>query len=181
MEKITYVPLLFVAILKFAAAQNLYFHYLYDVPNVTKFMNTTLRIWTYNTTASWRAIFCKVDDVWNVTKRNVYFNRSQWSSGRWRTNSMNGTFDLYDPRVVYIGPTGGRVDSNETLEFVSRSFMCGVFRVDTVVPSGPTRWRELRFKYPNGTGRPEKECLNYFQTMRPRGRLLYGEMCDELL
>uniref|UniRef100_A0A224YI27 Lipocalin n=1 Tax=Rhipicephalus zambeziensis TaxID=60191 RepID=A0A224YI27_9ACAR len=46
--------------------------------NVSRFMNTDTRIWTYESTQIHGRHECKADDVENITEQYVYFNRSYY-------------------------------------------------------------------------------------------------------
>ncbi|XP_054918184.1 uncharacterized protein [Dermacentor andersoni] len=140
------------------------------------FMNTSWPIWTYETTRN-TSFVCQVDSVLNITEESVCFNRSYWNSN-WTTDTLEGTFDTSDLSTMLVGGIGGLMDHSETLQFASGNYTCGVF---IMRPSGGgLDWWELRFKDVNKTGKPEEECVEYFNKTGETGYVLYSDKCKHL-
>nr|XP_054933928.1 uncharacterized protein LOC126546310 [Dermacentor andersoni] len=145
----------------------------------TVFMNTTSRIWTYETTKN-GSFWCQGDKMLNITEKSVFFSRSYWSS-YWSptTRTLEGTFDNSSLGLMFVGGAGMAKNRSESLEFASDSYRCGVFVVRPL--RGGLTWRELRFKDVNETGKPGKECMEYFNHTRQTGYVIYSDDCKKLL
>uniref|UniRef100_A0A224YLB1 Lipocalin n=1 Tax=Rhipicephalus zambeziensis TaxID=60191 RepID=A0A224YLB1_9ACAR len=103
----------------------------FETYNVTKFMDTKLRIWTYNSTQIYGAHECTVDDIETLNQDHVYFNRSYYLRHNKSviTTRLRGTFERRDPSLMAVGGRDTTADHTESLEFASDSYQCGVFRV----------------------------------------------------
>ncbi|XP_075532132.1 uncharacterized protein LOC142564838 [Dermacentor variabilis] len=71
-------------------------------------------------------------------------------SSNWTTDTLEGTFDTSDLSTMLVGGIAG------------------------------PGWRELRFKDVNETGKPEKECLDYFNKTGKAGYVIYRDNCTDL-
>ncbi|XP_075531455.1 uncharacterized protein LOC142564360 [Dermacentor variabilis] len=172
MKKQAYAALILAALFTISRAQ----HFDFRTYNVQMFMNTTSRIWTYETTQN-TSFVCKVDDMVNITEDYVFFNRSYWSSN-WTTVTLEGTFSKEDLSTMFVGGIGIGPDHSETLEFASGNYTCGVFYVK--LSGGNLAWRELRFKDVNETGKPHEQCMQYFNGTRQTGYVIYNDTCKNL-
>uniref|UniRef100_L7LT01 Putative group i salivary lipocalin n=1 Tax=Rhipicephalus pulchellus TaxID=72859 RepID=L7LT01_RHIPC len=146
--------------------------------NVSRFMDTNSRTWTYITTQIHGRHECKVDDVENITEEYVNFNRSYYlrTNKTFPTTHLRGTFEKRDTSLMAVGGRDTRTDHTESLEFASDSYQCGVFRVS--YRGDGIDWREIRFKDENGTGKPEQSCLDHFKTIR-NGTIIYFDFCKD--
>ncbi|XP_075531858.1 uncharacterized protein LOC142564654 [Dermacentor variabilis] len=146
-----------------------------SIYNVKKFMNTTSRIWTYETTKN-TSFLCQVDKVLNITKKSVFFSRSYWSP-YWSptTETLEGTFYNSNLGLMFVGGAGTETYQTEILEFASGDYMCGIFFVEPF--SGGPSWRDLRFKDVNETGKPGKDCVGYFNSTKETGYVIYRDYC----
>uniref|UniRef100_A0A131Z5K0 Lipocalin n=1 Tax=Rhipicephalus appendiculatus TaxID=34631 RepID=A0A131Z5K0_RHIAP len=94
------------------------------------------------------------------------------------TELLEGTFMKGNQSLMDVGDRHSQKEFAENLEFASHDYMCGVLSVRYF--TGNTSWYDLRFKDPNGTGKPEKSCMDYFGTKEGVGRLIYWETCKTL-
>ncbi|XP_037525135.1 uncharacterized protein LOC119402101 isoform X2 [Rhipicephalus sanguineus] len=177
MLKQVYAALIFTALITVYDAQRFNFTRFVLNYNVTKFMNTTMEIWTYNTTSTSHRE-CLVDNVVNITTEEVFFNRSYRESGNWSQSLKKGTFEAKDPSLMIVGPPDMMADDSETLEYADNNYTCGIFRVRAAFSRGG--WYDLRFKTSGRPAKPEKpgqECLDRFQKTHPGSHLVYYYNC----
>uniref|UniRef100_A0A023GAE4 Putative lipocalin-3 1 n=1 Tax=Amblyomma triste TaxID=251400 RepID=A0A023GAE4_AMBTT len=136
-------------------------------------MNSTERIWTYNTTLKVHYT-CQNDMMYNITEDYVIFNRSYYENMTY-SEMMNGTFDSKLKGQMIVGPIGGPIQTIETLQYATDNQSCGVFQVQNALGSGNTFY-ELRFK--NKTGTPDMPCLTYFNGLGLPGYLIFFNNCS---
>uniref|UniRef100_A0A6G5A5D5 Putative lipocalin n=1 Tax=Rhipicephalus microplus TaxID=6941 RepID=A0A6G5A5D5_RHIMP len=158
MLKKLYSLLIFTSLITIYDAK--YFKFKFNMYNVTKFMDTSLKIWTYNTTKRTN-LTCLVDAVYNISRESVYFNRSYRSGLEWSQFSKEGLFDARDQRLMMVRRPGGLVESTEILEFANDNYTCGIFRV---WPGGGhgLRLYDLRFKDYDKWDKPDQVCIDEF-------------------
>uniref|UniRef100_A0A023G767 Putative lipocalin-3 1 n=1 Tax=Amblyomma triste TaxID=251400 RepID=A0A023G767_AMBTT len=137
-------------------------------------MNSTERIWTYNTTLKVNYT-CKNDMMYNITEDYVIFNRSYYEN-RTYSQMMNGTFDSKLKGQMMVGPIGRPIETIEMLQYATDNQSCGVFQVQNALGSGTPFFYELRFK--NKTGKPDMPCLTYFNKLGSPGYLIFFNNCS---
>uniref|UniRef100_A0A224YM71 Lipocalin n=1 Tax=Rhipicephalus zambeziensis TaxID=60191 RepID=A0A224YM71_9ACAR len=175
MLKQAYAALIFTVLVSIYDAKLLIPLLNYNAYNVSKFMDSKLPIWTYNTTKS-TYYTCFVDNVVNATKDAVLFNRSYYYK-KWKNTTMEGSFQVGDASTMFIGRIGLLKTRIETLEFANGKYTCGIFHVIPTNVPGHGGWRDLRFKDENNTGKPEQECLEKFRRWIRKSRCVFYDFC----
>uniref|UniRef100_A0A023G6X9 Putative lipocalin-3 1 n=1 Tax=Amblyomma triste TaxID=251400 RepID=A0A023G6X9_AMBTT len=140
------------------------------------FVNSTEKIWTYNTTLNLGYI-CKMDLMCNITNDYIFFNRSYYMNHTY-SKILKGTFDRDNINQMMVAMPGMEVQTVEELIYSTANYSCGIFYVTSGMAS--TGWYELRFKDYMDTDEPDMACVKYFEALRIPGSVLYNKWCKTL-
>uniref|UniRef100_G3MR47 Lipocalin/cytosolic fatty-acid binding domain-containing protein n=1 Tax=Amblyomma maculatum TaxID=34609 RepID=G3MR47_AMBMU len=98
--------------------------------NLIKFLNTSLYIWTLLSTSVTRNTPCKVDKVWNITEKDVFFYRN-YSSPTKYSELLEGKFQDWQrkegPSLMILYNRGGQSLGAEECVYQDENNTCAVF------------------------------------------------------
>ncbi|XP_075555121.1 uncharacterized protein LOC142587768 [Dermacentor variabilis] len=141
-----------------------------DYTDILKFLNTTEKIWVYQSTERTNDT-CKVDDIEYVYELGACITRYHISKGYTNKTSTAVQFSYHwageDTSLPYhemTVPNEEVLTPYETLVYQSKNNECGVFFMNFHRDfTDPDVWAELRIKNSSLLTGPDQECLKLFQ------------------
>ncbi|XP_075722800.1 uncharacterized protein LOC119185493 isoform X1 [Rhipicephalus microplus] len=149
--------------------------------DIRRFVCTTQRIWTYNTSAS-DYIRCKMDQAKNFTDMSIFFRRMYFfdEQHRWRARNLEGLFSKQQKDVMHVRNQGGMFITKEKMLYVNMRYRCAVMKVSQE-QFGWEPYFDLRLWDAWVKQGPHPKCVQQFAKHAPRGKVIYGPLCDNIL
>uniref|UniRef100_G3MR48 Lipocalin/cytosolic fatty-acid binding domain-containing protein n=1 Tax=Amblyomma maculatum TaxID=34609 RepID=G3MR48_AMBMU len=135
--------------------------------NLIKFLNTSQYIWTLFSTSATRNTPCKVDEVWNITERDVFFYRN-YSRPTEPSELLKGVFQDWQrsegPSYMFLYNKGGQRLGAEECIYQEENNICAIFlATNNYLYAG--QWYdvcELRVKGGRTGANASKVCVEQF-------------------
>uniref|UniRef100_A0A224YKA3 Lipocalin n=1 Tax=Rhipicephalus zambeziensis TaxID=60191 RepID=A0A224YKA3_9ACAR len=142
-------------------------------PDITQFLNTTEKIWVYNSTKTSNDT-CMVDVINHTSMINVYMTRYYFSEGMIHHRTSEVYFEIH-PQFQSATKTYNEMQIDhpgfgkpyETLVHLGEKNDCGVFYINyhhNEIPS-PHDWYELRVWNSSLEAGPDKKCVEMYEAI----------------
>uniref|UniRef100_A0A023FU14 Putative lipocalin-3 1 n=1 Tax=Amblyomma cajennense TaxID=34607 RepID=A0A023FU14_AMBCJ len=159
----------------------------YEDKDIYKFLNTTDKIWVYNTTEKRRGrTICKYDLKCNISSNGTFFHRvskerpEELLRGEFLNWSATAPTE-YNAMLVFNGSK--RAVGLEVLEYASKAYYCAVFTVNLFRRGSPV-YRELRVWDRALKKGPGSGCTNKFdqlqRNLNQSAKSHYSRTCQSL-
>uniref|UniRef100_A0A224YH85 Lipocalin n=1 Tax=Rhipicephalus zambeziensis TaxID=60191 RepID=A0A224YH85_9ACAR len=149
--------------------------------DIRKFVCTTQRIWTYNTSES-GYVRCKVDQAKNRCNMSISFRRMYFydEQQRWIARNLEGLFSKHQKDVMHVRNQGRVFIAKEKILYMSWKYRCAVIKV-LQEHFGWEAFYDLRIWDAWIKLGPHAKCVQQFAKHTRKGKVIYGPLCDHIL
>nr|XP_050037690.1 uncharacterized protein LOC126534458 [Dermacentor andersoni] len=145
--------------------------------NMSQFLNTKERIWTYETNGPTN-LECEVEVIHTITPKQIFFMKAYYENGTKITSKLLGKFELHRLKRLDVYSLGGEMRFSEDIIYMSSTSSCAVIRVAKSGGKHPTF--DLRVRNSSTKEVPEKKCLRHFLTHVKRAQVIYRPRCQHI-
>nr|XP_037274688.1 uncharacterized protein LOC119167321 [Rhipicephalus microplus] len=123
-----------------------------------------------------------MDQAKNFTHTSIFFRRTYFfdEQHRWRARNLEGLFSKQQKDVMHVRNQGGMFITKEKVLYIHMRYRCAVMKVSQE-QFGWEPYFDLRLWDAWVKQGPHPKCVQQFAKHAPRGKVIYGPLCDNIL
>ncbi|XP_065284316.2 uncharacterized protein [Dermacentor albipictus] len=145
--------------------------------SIAKFLCTKEPIWLYNSTGR-PDRDCEVDETMNINQTSVLLLRSLYQNGTKTSINLMGTFQLHNPKRMFLHIPDMPDSLTENMEYLSKKLRCAILRI--TLP-GHHAVYDLLVRNSSIERGPSRRCIKEFAKLTSTSLRMYQPHCQNIL